>query len=477
MDDAIVNATEGRSSAFGGEIAAMQERPQPHDTRAERAVLAAMLKEEICVDIVIENLGEKAEIFYSHIHREIFEAILEVHRDPEKRVDMLVVIQRLMSRGTLERVGGDVFVAELFNAVATTAALESWCKILKDYYALRQMIAVCTDSLSKCYDPDSSAIDLVESVEKQVFEVRHVSEKSQIVSLKENIASTFERILEVLDGKVKPGISTGFRHLDQLTGGLKPAEMFVLAARPSIGKTAIALNIVRNIALGGENVKVAFFSLEMSAEQITRRLICTEADVPESSFGNRSFPKSDFTKLTQAVSALREANIFIDPTPALTIGSLQARARRLKMMHGIDVVVIDYLQLMKAGHRVESRQNEVAEISSGIKQLAKDLNVPVLVLAQLNRESEKGTDPNALPKLSHLRESGAIEQDADVVTFLHRNRDEGKDMTPEQAAAGVAAKLIVEKNRNGATGIVDLRFYPRRMLFGTPAREFEEKRT
>ena len=438
------------------QIMSGQERPQPHDLATERAVLSAMLREpQMCVDVVIEHLGEHPEMFYSHIHREIFDAIIEINHDHELKVDALVLAHKLFSRGTLDRVGGEVFLAELYNAVATTAPLESWCKILRDYYCLRQMIGVCSESLQKCYDPESTAINIIEDIEKSVFNVRHATERSQMVDIRTGLIEEFNRIQDVLNKKVKPGIHTGFPRLDALTGGLKPGEMFVLAARPSIGKTAIALNIVRNIALGKDRAKVLLFSLEMTAGQITRRLMCTEADVPESSFLDGTFRPADFSKLTQAVTALRSACIFIDPTPALTVGALQARARRMKMMHDIDVVVIDYLQLMKAGGRVESRQNEVAEISSGIKQLAKDLNVPVLVLAQLNRDIEKGTDPNALPKLSHLRESGAIEQDADVIVFLYR--DDAYNKSEDNPKKGIA-EIIIGKQRNGPTGTVELSY-------------------
>lgn len=452
----------GRSS---GE-AALSERPQPHNLEAERSVLSAMLRDpKVNVDIVIEHLGENPEMFYSHIHREIFEAILTLNREHTIACDLIGVAHQLQLKGALEKVGGDAYLAELYSYVATSVNLESWCKLLRDTFALRRMIGVCTESLIKCYDAECSPSQVVDQIEKSVFDVRNSTERSQMVNLQQSMVDEFQHIQDIINKKINPGILTGYHKLDELTGGLKPGEMFVLAARPSIGKTAMALNIIRNVTLSREHYRVLFFSLEMSAGQITRRLMCTEANVPESSF-TQNFNSSDLTKLTKAVTVLKDAKLFIDPTPALSIGALQARARRMKMLEKIDLVVIDYLQLMKAGARAESRQTEVAEISSGIKQLAKDLNIPVLVLAQLNRDVEKGANPNALPKLSHLRESGAIEQDADVVTFLHRDRDSTKDLTPEKAAMGVDAKLIVEKNRNGQTGIVNLKFYPRRMLFG-----------
>ena len=273
---------------------------------------------------------------------------------------------------------------------------------------------------------------------------------------------------------------TGFPDLDNMTGGLKRGEMFVVAARPSIGKTALALNIIRNIVMKNQPKTTVLFSLEMTDEQISTRLICTEADLSDRQFRDGNFRnQKDMLRLSSAVSNLRNAPLFIDPTGGLTIAELRAKARRMKIQHNIDLIVIDYLQLMQGSGNEESRQREVSEISSGIKSLAKELKIPVMVLAQLNREVEKGT-ASTLPKLSHLRESGSIEQDADVVVFLHRDRDQAKNLPPGQS---VEAKLIVEKNRNGETGYVNLEFYPSRMEFvnvryttdDRPAAEKEQK--
>ena len=282
------------------------------------------------------------------------------------------------------------------------------------------------------------------------------------------------RLQKIALHKTSPGIPTEFPDLDRLIGGgLKPGEMFVLAARPSIGKTALALNIIRNIINRepdgpGSRKKVAFFSLEMTDKQIIQRLLCTEAKVPLSAIYEGSLQPVDTQRLGAAVDNLRLAHLFIDSTSAISVFELRAKARKMKELNGIDLIVIDYLQLMRAGDRsAESRQVEVAAISGGLKAIAKELNVPVLVLAQLSRESEKSTNPkeNPLPKLSHLRESGAIEQDADVVVFLHRNRDESKEDNAEGMKDGIKSMLIVEKNRNGRTGIVNLRFIPQLMEF------------
>ncbi len=445
---------------------AVNERPQPHNLEAERAVLAAMLREaRPCVDMVTEQLGS-AEAFYSHIHREVFKAIDTLYNHSDLGVDLISVAHQLSKNGTLEDIGGEIFLAELYNSIATTANLESWCNIIREFFILRNMINVCSESLLKCYDDSINAKELIDQIETDLFKVRNVTSRSDIVTLKETLGETFKNIQALINGEIEIGIPTGLPDLDKMIGGLKPGEMFVLGARPSIGKTSLALNLIRNIAIQTSTPRsVAFFSLEMTSEQIARRLICTEARIPESRFFDGSFKHNEMLKLTQAVTTLQKAKIFIDPTGGLTIAELRAKARRLKMMHGIDFIAIDYLQLMKADGRVDNRQQEVAEISSGIKKLAKELNIPILVLAQLNREVEKTAGVSARPRLSHLRESGSIEQDADIVSFLHRDRNETKSISPEQDQLGLEAELILEKNRNGRTGIVKMTFFPSRMEF------------
>lgn len=437
-------------------------------------MLSAMLREPIpCVDIALSCFGRDPDLFYSHVHREVFSTIVALNDDNQKQVDMVAVAHELTRRGKLEELGGEVALAELYCAVATTANLESWCLNLRELFTLRKTIAVCQESMLRCFDPEANAKLLVEEIESAIYSIRNTETKSAGVEIRDCILGQFEYLQNILEGKVEVGIPSGYAQLDAYTGGMKPGEMFVLAARPSIGKTSIALNIIRNIVMqnsANRRFKVAFFSLEMTAEQITRRLLCTEAGISENAFWNKTFQPSDMVRLTQAISAYRDARLYIDPTGGLTVAELRAKARRLHRTldadgnPGIDMVVIDYLQLMHADVKgSDGRQNEVAAISSGIKALAKDLGIPVLVLAQLNREIEKGAGASSRPKLSHLRESGAIEQDADIVTFLHRDRDQAKEIN--SADQSVEAELIVEKNRNGKTGIVKLNFFPAKMLF------------
>ncbi len=457
-----------------GALAGLIERPQPHDLEVERAVLSAMLREpQHCIDEAVELLGA-AEVFYSHIHRTIFKAIVALHNHPELKVDLVTLANYLLKSGKLEAVGGVSTLAEIHDFVPTVVRLDSWCAIVRSYATLRRMIDICTESVSRCYDPATEVNALIEEIESRIYQVREAELRDTIVEVKDSIGAEFQALQDILDGKVEVGIPTGFSEVDLFTGGLKKGEMFVLAARPSIGKTSLALNIIRNLALSTRTPRprrVAFFSLEMTAEQITRRLLCTEAGLSESVFWNKSFNKSDISRLTNAADILTNSTIFIDPTGGLTISELRAKARMMKFRNHIDLVVIDYLQLMRADRANDSRQQEVAEISSGIKQLAKDLKIPVLVLAQLNREVEKGAGASARPKLSHLRESGAIEQDADIVSFLHRDRDEAKKVAEGES---VKAEWIIEKNRNGRTGVVDLLFFPHRMEF-VPAAPYSDE--
>ncbi len=448
-------ATDSSGSAAG--------RIMPHDLEVERAVLSSMLREpDSGIDVAIQALGTSPDVFYSHVHRLIYSALCELHSAGNSSTDLVSLANFLRKKEQLESIGGVSFLAELHDAVPTTVQLESWCGIVRDYGTLRRMIGVCSESLAKCYKPEGEISEILSSIEGDIFKVRESELKTEISELTSLLEQEFTALQKILDGEVEVGIKTGYSQLDEYTGGLKPGEMFVLAARPSIGKTSMALNIIRNIILSKLHPKkVAFFSLEMTESQIARRLLCTQAKVPESAFFNRTFKNSEMHRITKAVEELSEGFLLIDPTGGLSIDELRAKARLMKMQHNIDLIVIDYLQLMRGRSR-DNRQQEVAEISGGIKALAKELKIPVLVLAQLNREVEKTAGASTRPKLSHLRESGSIEQDADVVAFLHRNRDESKN---KSGAESTPAWLIVEKNRNGQTGELNMHFFPAWMEF------------
>ena len=470
---------DGRAEGRQHAASPVAERPSPHNLDIERAVLSAMLRDPAyCGSKAVELLGS-AQAFYSQVHREIFSAYMRLYESNANGIDVLALSAELQKSGKLESCGGLPELAKLEDAIATTYNFERWCTMLRDLHTLRSMINVCSDAIRKCYDAEQDAASLVNEIENDIYKVRGDSDSMSIVSLKDSAMAAFKHIERIINKQEEPGIMSGFPDLDKMTGGLKRGEMFVVAARPSIGKTALALNIIRNIVMKSTPKSTVLFSLEMTDEQIATRLICTEADMSERNFRDGSFRNTDMPRLATAVKNLRAAPLFIDPTGGLTIAELRAKARRLKIQHKIELIVIDYLQLMQGSGHEESRQREVSEISSGIKSLAKELQIPIMVLAQLNREVEKGT-ASTMPKLSHLRESGSIEQDADVVVFLHRDRDQAKNLPP---GASVEAKLIVEKNRNGETGYVDLEFFPSRMEFvnvryttnDRPAAEKEQK--
>ena len=468
------------------------------DLDTERAVVAALLIEPSCIATVLSVLGglSAAEtvtqkkkindvdslkksafhnqafmIFYDSKLAAVYETILELS-EKGIGIDLLSVSDHLERNARLDAVGGQEYLLEVQSSIVSTANVESWCHTLRDYAMLREMIRTCTAAVDLCRNTTEDVRTLLDTIESEIFKVRNRFVQPEVRSLRDLMQETFEYFMRICKREVESGIPTEFPDLDALIGGgLKAGEMFVLAARPSIGKTAIALNIVRNIMMkdiGGKRRAVAFFSLEMSAEQVAQRLLCTEARVSISSILDHNLKPGDSSRLSTAALALKNAQLYIDPTAGISVFELRAKARKLHDLHKLDLIVIDYLQLMKSGEASgkDSRQAEVAAISGGLKKLAKDLKLPVLVLAQLNREVEKGTGPaNARPKLSHLRESGAIEQDADVVVFLHRNRDETKESNPEANKVGVDAELIVEKNRNGKTGVVKLKFFPALMEF------------
>ena len=462
----------GKNSVSKRPAGILPDRAQPHNLKVEQAVLAAILREpKSCVDTVIEKLGTTGDAFYSAANRNIFVSAVELHK-AGTAPDLLSVAQKLKASDKLDAAGGELYLAEIYAAIATTVNIESWCEILRNLAMLRRMIDACSGALMKCFDNDADPDKLVEEIETDIYNIRTSGATEAIRDLRQLVAQEFQMLMDIKDHRIEVGIPTGYTPLDDFTGGLKKGEMFVLAARPSIGKTTLGLNIISNVAIKGEKRRpVAFFSLEMTDSQIARRLLCTEAGIPESVFWNGTFNDSDMVKLTTAAANIRTANLFIDPTGGLTISELRANARRLKNEHDIQLIVIDYLQLMHADSRLDGRQQEVAEISGGIKKLAKDLQIPILVLAQLNREIDKNASANARPKLAHLRESGAIEQDADIVCFLHRNRDDSKNLAE---GASTEAEWIIEKNRNGQTGMVKLLFYPSRMEFVAAAPMGEE---
>ncbi len=442
--------------------------PPPHDINIEKAVLGSMLLDEDARNIAVTRITKPGSFYYPP-HQKIFNCISFLYQSGKRSIDILSVANALKNEGVLDDIGGDAYLLELQYATATSANIEEWCSILNNLTSLRKMISVCATTINKCYDADTESIsDILGEVESSIFEVRDVNKTCGATLVGEHIVEAVQHLEKLHKNEIgATGLSTGLPSLDNIILGLRPQEMIVIAARPSIGKTSLALNITSHLGVTkGKNI--VFFSLEMSSEQLTRRLLCSLAKVSERDFYDKRFDNEEFGrkwgKITGAASELSNSKIYIDPTPGLSIGELKAKAIRLKAKHNIDVIIIDYLQLMRADvGRNDNRQVEVAKISVGVKGLAKELNVPVIVLAQLNRQAEQQDKP----KLSHLRESGAIEQDADIVMFLHRDRDPQKDIMQES----VEAELIVEKNRNGQTGSAKLLFFPKITTFVSPSRD------
>lgn len=465
----------------------------------ERSVIAALITDPSCIATVGSILGGLSKpadghrkvlndpnavardafhsmatmIFYDPKYALLYETILEMN-SRSIGVDLVSLSDFLLREKRLESIGGQDFLLELMSSIASTANIEAWCITLRDFAMLREMLRACSGAVDMCKNSHGDVKALLDSVESEIFKVRNQFVQPDIKSLPDLLETTFAGFMDLYTKKKDSGIPTGFAELDRLIGGgLKPGEMFVLAARPSIGKTAIALNIVRNIImrdLGGKRFNVLFFSLEMSGVSVAQRLLCTEAKVPLSDIMDHKIGGKEVQSLTAAIMKMKGSSLMVDETAGISVFEVRAKARKINDRQKLDLIVIDYLQLMKSGEsvRIENRQVEVASISGGLKKLAKDLQVPVLVLAQLNRESEKDQGNgkgDVLPKLNNLRESGAIEQDADVVVFLHRKRDESKDNNPDANRIGVDAKLIVEKNRNGKTGLVNLKFFPALMEF------------
>ena len=406
-----------RKAAGGGSSAL----PVFASLATERAVIAALMTDPSCISTVGTILGGLTSqkpggrkkrtndpnelkrdmfhnmattVFYDLKYAAIYEAILELN-SRGLDVDLLSLSNFMEQEKRLDSIGGQDFLIETMSSIASTANIESWCVTLRDFAMLREMLRACSSAVDMCKNASGDVKVLLDNVESEIFKVRNRFVQPEIKQLSDLLEDTIHGFLQLIDGQKEPGIPTGFPDLDRLIGGgLKPGEMFVLAARPSIGKTAIALNIVRNIIMREVNntrKNVLFFSLEMSGEQVSQRLLCTEAKVPLSSIMDKNVQPKDVQRLTQAVPLLKQAQLLVDETAGISVFELRAKARKINDRQKLDLIVIDYLQLMKSGEAGgnESRQVEVAAISGGLKKLAKDLQLPVLVLAQLNRESEK----------------------------------------------------------------------------------------
>ena len=446
-------------------------RTPPHSVEAEQGVLGSMLispRETIAE--CVEKINE--EYFYVPAHRTIYDVLVDLW-NTRQGIDLITFTQVLRDRNLLDSVGGAAFVTNLFTFVPTAANVQYYLEIVRDKYILRQIISAATESVRRAYEEQEEVDSLLDEVEQKIFDVGEDRFKGQMLSMKDHAMQAIETIERLYERKGSiTGISTGFVEFDRMTSGLHPSEMVVIAARPSMGKTALAMNIAEYVAIN-EKLAVGVFSLEMSSQQLVQRLLCSRARVNLQRVRDGFLGERDFPSLTAAASKLAEAKMFIDDSASLSILELRAKARRLKAQHDVSLIIVDYLQLLRSTTRraQDNRQLEISEISAGLKALAKDLKIPVIVVAQLNRQPEQRT--GGKPRLSDLRESGSIEQDADLVGLLVRPELYEEDEEARVEKAG-EAELIIAKQRNGPVGEIPLTFLKEYTRFETRARNVSE---
>lgn len=418
----------------------------PHSLEAEQSVLGAMIIDKEAINTAIEKI--KPEDFYKEANKEIFESIVELYNRNEP-VDLITLSEELKRRNTLENVGGISYLANLSEGIATTANIKYYCKIVEEKSILRRLIKSCDEIMSKSFEDSEEVNSIIEKAEKNIFDITQGRNKEGFLPIKEVLLESFAKIEEMAmkkDGLT--GLTTGFLDLDEKLSGLQKSDLVLLAARPSMGKTALGLNIALNSALkGGANVAV--FSLEMSKEQLVQRMLSSLAHVDLQKIISGKLDEEEWVKIIKAMGPLSQTKIFIDDTAGISLMEMKAKCRKLKIEKGLDLIVIDYLQLMQADSMKESRQQEISAISRGLKALAKEIECPVIALSQLSRAPELRSDHR--PILSDLRESGAIEQDADVVMFLYRDEYYNKDTDKKNIG-----ELILAKHRNGPTGTIEL---------------------
>ncbi|MDD5128660.1 MAG: replicative DNA helicase [Candidatus Omnitrophica bacterium] len=428
---------------------AILDKLPPQNLDAEMAVLGSMLLDEEAVSCAVEKLD--AGCFYKDTHRKIFQTISDLY-NANKAVDLITLADALKKDNSLEAIGGVSFLTLLANAVPTAANINHYSGIVREKYILRTLINNSTKIITVCHESEGNIAEVVDTAERLIFEVSDHRNQGSYMHLKEIVKESIETIDRLYQNKAHvTGIPTGYIDFDIKTAGLQPSDLIIVAGRPSMGKSAFALGIAEYAGVI-EKVPTAIFSLEMSKEQLVQRMLCSHARVDAHKVRTGYLATSDWPRLTAAAGKLSESPIFIDDTPAISVMELRARARRLKSHHGIKLIILDYMQLMRgSATSMESRQQEISEISRSLKALARELNVPVIAISQLSRAVESRTDHR--PQLSDLRESGAIEQDADVVVLILRE----EYYTPTPDNQGIA-EAIIAKQRNGPVGNLKLAF-------------------
>ena len=419
----------------------------PHDLEAEQAIIGSMLTDRDAVISAIEILKE--EDFYREDNKAIYSAILNLYNRAEP-IDIITVKAELESMGKFEQIGGLEYLAELPEKVPTTANAMKYIKIVEEKSTLRRLIKTANEIIELGYNPTEEVENIMEGAEKKIFNIMQEKNQKGYTPIKDVLVESFTQLEELYNRKQHiTGVPSGFVELDYRTAGFHGSELILIAARPAMGKTAFALNIATNASVKA-GIPVAIFSLEMSKEQLVNRILCSESMVDSNKVRTGKLEEDDWTKLAGAIGPLSEANIYIDDTPGINIMEIRAKCRKLKLEKNIGMVVIDYLQLIQgSGKRGGSREQEISEISRSLKILAKELNVPVIALSQLSRAAEQR--PDHRPMLSDLRESGAIEQDADIVMFLYRDDYYNQDSEKKDIA-----EVIIAKHRGGSTGTVEL---------------------
>lgn len=422
-------------------------RIPPHDIEAEQAIIGSMLTDKDAVIAAIEILREQD--FYREDNRIIYSAILNLYNRSEP-IDIITLKAELKSMGKLEAVGGLEYIVQLPDRVPTTSNVEQYIKIVEEKSMLRALIKTADELITLGYDPTQEVEQVIDTAEKKIFEVMQKKNQKGYSSMKDILIDTFTQLEQLYNQKeMITGVPTGFADLDYRTSGLHNSDLILVAARPAMGKSAFALNIATHAAVRGK-VPVAIFSLEMSKEQMANRILCSEAMVDSAKVRTGKIDDEEWGKLAAASVELSEAGIYIDDTPGISVMEIRAKCRKMKLEKNIGLVVIDYLQLVQGSNRKGgSREQEIAEISRSLKILAKEINVPVIALSQLSRAPEQRVDHR--PMLSDLRESGSIEQDADIVMFLYRD-----DYYNEDTDKKNIAEVIIAKHRSGATGTVEL---------------------
>ena len=431
------------------DVSKLFDKLPPQAIEAECALLGSVILDwRVCGEVI--QILKGADDLYKPAHAAIYETLIELY-DQVQSIDMVQLKQRLDDKGQLEQVGGLDYLIELAESVPSAASAVYYANIVREKAALRRLIESAGTILDDCYNSSEPVGDLLDKAERAIFEIAESKTGSDVAELGELLQETYDNLQS--DEGMRSGLETGFLELDEMTNGLQPGEMIIVAARPSMGKTALALNMAEHVAATTRQACVVF-SLEMSRQQLAQRLLCSRSGVDSHKLRRNMLTQDDFGKLALTVGELSEAPLFIDDTPGLTLLGLRAKARRLAARHDIKAVFVDYLQLMSAPG-AESRQQEVSNLSRGIKALARELSVPVICLSQLNRAAEQREGHR--PRMSDLRESGSIEQDADVVMMLHREDyfHRGEDDYEETNTA----EVILTKQRNGPTGTVKLHFH------------------